>query len=73
MACGCKRIILSDIDIFHETFEGNALFLPLKDEMKARRMIEDDIFPQVNEKMEVPFDVLEKRIVNDFLSIISVK
>lgn len=67
VACGCKRIILSDIEIFHETFDGNALFLPLDDELRARKMLEDDYLPQVSETMDVPFDVLEERIINEFL------
>lgn len=28
VACGCQRIILSDIPIFRETFNNHALFLP---------------------------------------------
>lgn len=67
VACGCKRIILSDIEIFHETFEGNALFVPLGNEEKAREMISQKDLPMVKEDMDVPFDVLEKRI-NVFLS-----
>ncbi len=62
VACGCKRIILSDIEIFHETFEGNALFLPLDNEEKAREMMSQKELPVVKEDMEVPFDVLEERI-----------
>lgn len=67
VACGCKRVILSDIEIFHETFGKNALFLPLDDEAKAREMIGVDNLPLVDEKMEVPFDVLEERINDVFL------
>lgn len=62
VACGCKRIILSDIEIFHETFEGNALFLPLDNEEKARDMMNQRELPVVKEDMEVPFDVLEERM-----------
>ena len=62
VACGCKRIILSDIDIFHETFEGNAFFVPLGDEEKARLMMSQENLPTVKEDMEVPFDVLEERM-----------
>lgn len=67
VACGCKRVILSDIEIFHETFDNNALFLPLGDETTARKMLEDDKLPEVGEKMEIPFDVLEEKIKSAFL------
>lgn len=67
VACGCKRVILSDIEIFHETFGENALFLPLDDERQAQRMLEEDNLPTIDESMEVPFDVLEDRINNLFL------
>lgn len=67
VACGCKRVILSDIEIFHETFGENALFLPLKNEKQAQKMIEEDNLPIVDERMVVPFDVLEERINSLFL------
>ena len=67
VACGCKRIILSDIEIFHETFEGNALFLPLADVTKARKMLKEEKLSLVNDTIEVPYDVLEKRINKLFL------
>lgn len=66
VACGCRRIILSDIDIFHETFGDNACFLPLDDEREATNILGKDNLPLVSEKMEVPFDVLEERINNLF-------
>ena len=62
VACGCQRIILSDIEIFHETFDGNALFLPLNEEMSATKMVANDKIPTVKANFELPFDVLEKRI-----------
>ena len=67
VACGCKRIILSDIEIFHETFGNNALFLPLGDETKARDLMEKNNLPLVDENMDVPFDILEERLNNLFL------
>jgi len=67
VACGCKRVILSDIEIFHETFGENALFLPLNNEKQAQKMIEEDNLPIVDERMVVPFDVLEERINSLFL------
>lgn len=66
VACGCKRIILSDIEIFHETFDGNALFLPLNEEKKANKILSDNQIPTVKANFDLPFDVLEKRIKNLF-------
>jgi glycosyltransferase involved in cell wall biosynthesis len=66
VACGCKRIILSDIEIFHETFEGNALFIPLQKSIVATEIIRYSEMPLVDEKFEVPFCVLENRISNEF-------
>ncbi len=67
VACGCKRIILSDIEIFHETFNGNALFLPLDNENEAMNMLNQDCLPMIDEKMNIPFDVVEERIVSILL------
>lgn len=40
VACGCKHVILSNIEIFHETFEGNATFLPLMMRKKLEKFSE---------------------------------
>lgn len=66
VACGCKRIILSDIDIFHETFDGNALFVPLENELEARRLIQQNQIPNVSENFVIPFDVLSNRLKKVF-------
>lgn len=66
VACGCKRIILSDIEIFHETFEGNALFLPLNDIEKCRMILLEKDLPKVKTDFSIPFDVMEQRIINLF-------
>lgn len=73
VACGCKRIILSDIEIFHETFEGNALFLPLNNVEKAKAMIDHDNLPLVTENLIIPFDVLKERINSIFLADLTCK
>ena len=65
VACGCRRIILSDIEIFHETFEGNTTFLPLDDKMSAKQLLNNEIL--ATETMDIPFRVIEKRI-GDFIS-----
>ncbi len=62
VACGCKRIILSDIEIFHETFDGNATFLPLGNEEAARKELQKSVDVMVNDDFSIPFDVMEKRI-----------
>lgn len=49
VACGCKRIILSDIEIFHETFDGNAAFLPLGNEEEARKKLLKSVYVMVND------------------------
>ena len=63
VACGCKRIILSDIEIFRETFKYNALFLPIDDYKKAQIELKKETYPLVRNEIELPFDEIEKRIV----------
>lgn len=55
VACGCKRIILSDIEIFHETFEGNATFLPLNNESKATLILSKNKIKEVIPGFTLPF------------------
>ena len=62
VACGCKRIILSDIEIFHETFDGNATFLPLGNEEAAREIMFKNNYKEVNNSFQIPFHVMEDRI-----------
>lgn len=62
VACGCRRIILSDIEIFHETFDGNATYLPLGNEEEARKELQKSLYVMVNDDFSIPFDVMEKRI-----------
>lgn len=62
VASGCRRIILSDIPVFRETFDGNALFVPLDRDDEARALFEDDDIPRVSDRFEVPFDVLRTRV-----------
>ena len=69
VACGCKRIILSDIPIFHETFDGNATFLPLNAANKASRILNSFNLEVVKEDFELPFDVVDKRVVALFDSL----
>lgn len=62
VACGCKRIILSDIDIFRETFDDNAVFLPLYDSEKARVILSKVNNFIIKDNFELPYNVVEKRI-----------
>lgn len=64
VACGCKRIILSDIEIFKETFENNAMFLPLNKSEIALMMLREGNIRCVNNVFKLPFNVIEKRIDN---------
>ena len=64
VACGCKRIILSDIEIFHETFEGNATFLPLNNESKATLILSKNKIKEVMPGFTLPFYIIEQRITN---------
>lgn len=63
VACGCKHVILSNIEIFHETFEGNATFLPLNDEKEARKILREGKAKEVDKDFIVPFHVMEDRIM----------
>ncbi|MBQ4407054.1 MAG: glycosyltransferase [Bacteroidales bacterium] len=60
VACGCQRIILSDIPIFHETFDNNATFLPLDDIKQAREVLEEQIV--CVKDVIVPYDVLQTKV-----------
>ena len=62
LACGCKKIILSDIPIFRETFKEDALFLPLYDVSKCKKICLKEDIPEVTDKIKVPFDILERNI-----------
>lgn len=72
VASGCKKIILSDIEIFRETFNNNALFLPLHDACTAERILLETDVPSVRDDFELPYDVLQKRIL-DFLQIFHIQ
>lgn len=50
------------LHIFHETFDGNATFLPLGNEEAARKELHKSVYVMVNDDFSIPFDVMEKRI-----------
>ena len=62
VACGCRKVILSDIPIFHETFGEDAMFLPLNNEAECVERLKCQI-PDVPEDFEIPYDVLEKNLL----------
>jgi glycosyltransferase involved in cell wall biosynthesis len=70
VACGCKKIILSDIPIFRETFSDSALFLPLNNLVACNDILRSGSFVEVPYNFDIPFDVLDKRLPN-FLDTIS--
>lgn len=61
-ACGCKKIILSDIKIFHETFDNNALFLPLNNISRSQELLQNGIIPNIKPDFQIPFDDIEKKL-----------
>lgn len=63
LACGCHRIILSDIEIFHETFDKNALFLPLEDIENCRKKLSQMTLPYIN-NIEIPFNIIQERLMS---------
>lgn len=62
VACGCKRIILSDIPIFRETFHDNATFIPLDEIKKASDIYNNDCYIEVKDCFDIPFDIMEQRL-----------
>ena len=62
VACGCKKIILSDIKIFHETFENNALFLPLNDVILSQKLLQSKAIPNINNGFKIPFRDIEEKL-----------
>ncbi len=72
VACGCRRIILSDIPIFRETFGRSALFIPLNDVEGCLHILGDiSSLPEIGKDFNVPFDVLRQRIPNALLKIVN--
>ena len=62
VACGCKRVILSDIAIFHETFDCQSLYLPLDNINEAQRRIKGELIEANN--VNIPFHNMEKSVKN---------
>lgn len=63
VACGCRKIILSDIPIFRETFGNSALFLPLDNLDRCYDVLDNDLLiPEVDSSLIVPFNVMEQKL-----------
>lgn len=62
VASGCRRIVLSDIPIFRETFGMNGFFLPLNDVDACKNILLSEKIPSVSENFVVPFDVMDQKI-----------
>lgn len=63
VACGCRKIILSDIPIFRETFGDAALYVPLNNVSDCMQLFDNVLtMPDIDENFSVPFNVLEQRL-----------
>lgn len=62
IACGCKKIIVSDIEIFHETLGDSGNYLPLSDMNSCIESFGKDEWREVESDFVVPFNVLENKI-----------
>lgn len=62
IACGCKRIIVSDIPIFHETLKKSATYIPLNKGNEAERIFLSHQWIEVKADFQVPFDAIENSI-----------
>ena len=62
IACGCKKIIVSDIEIFHETLGNSGNYLPLYDEEFASNVFLNEKWQEVARDFELPLNFMEKKI-----------
>lgn len=67
IACGCKKIIVSNIDVFHETMGEYGNFIPLDNEENAKNMFLKHDWINVRADFELPFNFIEKRLMDEFL------
>ena len=69
IACGCKKIIVSDIDIFHETVNDSGNYIPLNNEEKAIELFLNHDWKEVKSGFELPFNVLERKLKENMICI----
>lgn len=62
IACGCHKIIVSDIPVFHEVLGNCANYVPLNEVEEASTAFLQNSWKVVEESFEVPFEVLERNI-----------
>ena len=62
IACGCKRIVVSDIGIFHEVLGSDVSYLPLNDIECCKDAFNKNKWAETPSTFKVPFDVLKDRI-----------
>lgn len=72
VACGCKRVFLSDIEIFHETFEENATFFPLDNITLCQKILNNAKFKEISPNFPIPFNILEEKLKSVFLDNINI-
>ena len=62
IACGCKRIVVSDIEIFHEVLGGNVNYLPLNDIDFCKAAFKRNRWAETPITFKAPFDALKEKI-----------
>lgn len=62
IACGCKRIIVSNIDVFHETMGNYVNYLPLDDTKFCKYQFLQKQWKTTDKDFPVPFDDMVKKI-----------
>ena len=62
IACGCKRIIVSDIDVFHETMGNYVNYLPLDDTSFCKHQFLQKQWKITDKDFPIPFNDMIKKI-----------
>lgn len=62
IACGCKRIIVSDIDVFHETMGNYVNYLPLNNTNFCKHQFLQKQWKITNKDFPIPFNDMIKKI-----------
>lgn len=62
IACGCKRIIVSNIDVFHETMGNHVNYLPLDDTKFCKHQFLQKQWKTTDKDFPIPFNDMIKKI-----------
>ena len=62
IACGCKRIVVSNIEIFHEVLGSDVNYLPLNDIDYCKIQFNSNAWKETPSTFNVPFDMLKEKI-----------